>query len=171
MKILFISLVAFLFAFFVGCQENSITDPVTDQSIPNVDKDVNSYYSEVIKLDGLLFDPSHPISHPYANIDGTVRYRVDKFKIDRIVAKKVGLLVNTSIHGGCATSKLWRVTAISEAIVRFDGRSQTSRFFEKTFKVCNTCCAPLQLDMKFELSNNVLKIVSTKLTKYNAVVQ
>ena len=171
MKTLFISLVAFLFAFFVGCQENTITDPVTDQSIPNVDKDVNSYYSEVIKLDGLLFDPSHSKSHPYANIDGTIRYRVDKIKIDRIVAKKVSFIVNASIHGGCPKSKLWRVTEISEAILDFTGPDQTTRTFEKTFKVCNTCCAPLQLVMKFELSDNNLKVVSTTLTYIFAVVQ
>ncbi len=32
MKTLFVSLVAFFFAFFIGCQENSITDPVMNDT-------------------------------------------------------------------------------------------------------------------------------------------
>ena len=79
MKTLFVSLVAFLFAFFVGCQ-NSITDPAGSDNGEKfsgnenlVNKDVLSNYPGVIKLNGIMLYPTLPFNS-YVTISGQVKF-------------------------------------------------------------------------------------------------
>jgi len=156
MKTLFVSFVALLFAFFVECQENSITDPATDNSISgmeaytaaNVDKNVISYFPELIKLNGLLWDPSHPYIKNLAKIEGSVRYQLKKVQFDQRPPDngiKVSLLVKALIKGGCPGSRVWGVNKSLEVIVKWADPDKAVQYFEKSFKVCNTCCHPLKL--------------------------
>jgi hypothetical protein len=86
MKTLFVSLAALIFTFIFGCQ-SSITDPEvleptkfigsSDQE-NSIYKDVfSATYPNVIKLKGLLWDPSHRLNS-FAEIDGVVRYGIKK---------------------------------------------------------------------------------------------
>ena len=75
MKTLFASLVAIFLAFFIGCQESSITDPVSNDTGWNLgtsDKDIINNYPGAIKLDGMLSDPSNPSN----TINNTVKISV-----------------------------------------------------------------------------------------------
>jgi hypothetical protein len=77
MKTFFVTLAAFSLTLFFACQENSITDPVINDtgmqhSTPmenTLDKDALSYYTGAIKLEGILLDPSHHFN-AYAEING-----------------------------------------------------------------------------------------------------
>lgn len=173
MKTLIVSLVALLFAFFIGCQENSITDPAAENSSSgtevsntlNIDKDILSYYYKDIKIDNVLYDPSHPLNSN-AKIYGTVRYRIDDLKIDKSNLVKVGLYVNATLKGGCTLSKkAWTVNCTREAIVDVSNTTiNDAKIFEKAFGVCNCCCHPLKLVIKFELNDDrALNVVSMRL--------
>ena len=65
MKKLLYSLVVFSVLLLIGCQENSITDPVSNDTNLNLattvlDKDIISSYPGVIKLEGMLRN-IHPL--------------------------------------------------------------------------------------------------------------
>ena len=173
MKTLMVALVAFLVAFLIGCQENSITDPVTNETDSHqsalmensVDKNItlSSYFPGAIKLDGLLYDPVHPLNS-FAKISGVVRYRINRFALDEQV--KVNLYINAELKANCPLSAgLWKIIETAEAIVDAPSNGSATLYFEKSFRVRHSSCAPLKLVVKFQLSKDVLKIVSTELEK------
>ena len=72
MKTLLITLAAFVILFVIGCQENSITDPVTSESTNKVQiPDV--YPQGIIPLKGMLNDP-HPVGNSFYIINGQIKY-------------------------------------------------------------------------------------------------
>ena len=76
MKNLFFVLVLIFAAFFNACQENSITDPITNESL---EKDINYYHnlsSNPIILNTWLLDPSQA-PHASVQITGTIGYGVN----------------------------------------------------------------------------------------------
>jgi len=171
MKTLMVALVVFLFAFLIGCQENSITDPVTNETDSNqlgfmensVDKNILSYFPGAIKLDGLLHDPVHPLNS-FAKISGVVRYRVDRFSLDEQV--KINLYIQAELKSNCPMSTgLWTINETSVVIVDAPSNGSATVYFEKSFRVRHTCCYPLKLVVKFQVSKDVLEIVSTELVK------
>jgi hypothetical protein len=173
MKTLMVALVAFLFAFLIGCQENSITDPVTNETESyqsafmenSVDKNlpISSYFPGAIKLDGLLHDPVHPLNS-FAKINGVVRYKVDRYALDEQV--KINLYIHAEIKSNCPTSDgLWTINETTEAIVDVPNNGSVTAYFEKSFRICHTCCYPMKLFVKFQVSKNVVNIVSMELVK------
>ena len=114
MKNLIFAFALFLAAFFNACQENSITDPITDN---NFEKN-SSYYTNLnngkIKLDEELTDPSQSPGSPY-NIFGAIEYGIShvgsqvsaeqyyntivKMKIDAIL-KPLALIDKSSNYPG-----------------------------------------------------------------------
>jgi hypothetical protein len=171
MKTLFVSLVTFLFALIIGCQESSITDPVSNDTEFNqgtavlnaMDKD---NYHEVIYLQGMLQDPSH-FFNSFAEIKGTVRYRLEKIITDQRPpweAIKVQLKVNALLKGGCPGHKgPWTVDNNSVDMVYKSPENESVYYLEKSFRVCNTCCAPLNLVLKFQVDEKKLSLVSMAL--------
>ena len=176
MKTLLACLVAFLFAFIIGCQESSITDPVSNDtelnlgtSEPNnfIDKDLISYYPGVIQLEGGLYDPSHRLNR-MAKISGIVRYNFEKVTLDKTSPKsaiKVNMYINAELKGGCPGHGPWVVFGTSEAIVNTSVNYQQVIFVEKSFKVRYTCCSPMNLVLKFQIDEKSLKLVSMRLVK------
>ena len=189
MKTLFVSLVALLFAFFLGCQ-NSITDPVVPETNQLVDatdeetlvyKDVfNVTYPNVIRLEGLLLDPSHRLNS-YAQIEGVVRYGIKKLN-SRTAAeipiefykvglagtpdenKKVDIYVDAQLKANCPHSNsAWTVKKAVDQIITVNTTNQLVTYIQKSFRLKNTCCAPLNLALKFEVNKNELKLVSMEL--------
>jgi len=182
MKTLYVSLVAIFFAFFIGCQESSITDPVSKDTELNIgtaepnnfiDKDLISYYPGVIKLEGMLYDPSHYFNS-FAEIKGIVRYSLDQINTDKRPPRpaiKVQLYVNAAIRGGHTGHNLpWTVNKTAEDIVYMSPAIQSAYFLEKSFRVSNTCCAPLNLVLKFQVDEKVVTLVSMSLKKVPGIV-
>lgn len=174
MKTLVVSLAALLFAFFVGCQESSITDPVSNDTELNLgtaepsilDKDLISYYPGAIKLEGMLFDPSHYFNS-FAEIKGIVRYRLDQINTDKRPPRpaiKVQLYVNAELRGGhTGHNRPWTVNNTSADVVYTSSANQLVYFLEKSFRVRTTCCAPLNLVLKFQVNERELNLVSMEL--------
>ena len=72
MKQLLFSLVVFSILFVIGCQENSITDPVSAESIKKDQTTVDPFTSGVIPLEGVLVVPGGFQS--YYDIQGQINY-------------------------------------------------------------------------------------------------
>jgi len=189
MKTLFVSLVALLFAFFLGCQ-SSITDPEileptkfigsSDQE-NSIYKDVfNVTYPNLIRLEGLLFDPSHRLNS-FAQIEGVVRYGIkelnsgtaaempiDFYKVGSAGTpdknKKVDIYVDATLKANCPHSnRPWTVKKAADQIITVNTTNQGVAYIQKSFRLKNTCCAPLNLVMKFEVNKNELKLLSMEL--------
>jgi len=71
MKKLFLTLVTFSILFVIGCQENSITDPVTVEPTNKVQPDPS--HQGTISLDRMLTDP-YPVMNSYFIMNGEVEY-------------------------------------------------------------------------------------------------
>jgi len=177
MKTLFVALAALMFAFFLGCQ-NSITDPVMPETNV-VSKDVfNFTYPNVIGLKGWIYDPSHR-SKSFAEISGVVRYKIQEVSTDGTPADldktapneifaaknlKVSLFVDADLKINCRHKNLpSTVNGTAESIVEVNRTDQSDYYIEKSFKVENTCCRPLDLILKFRVSDKQLELVSMRL--------
>jgi hypothetical protein len=183
MKTLFVSLAALLIAFSFGCQENSITDPIVpdhtkflgtmdennfaSEDILNKDM-LSALYPNVIKLEGMLFDPSH-LLNSFADISGVVRYGLGQINTDKRPphsAIKVRLYINAELKGGCSGQHHpWLVSSTSEDLVYTSASNQSVYYLEKSFRVKNTCCSPLNLVLKFQVDEKSLTLVSMRLVK------
>jgi len=74
MKNLIISLAAASVLFFIGCQENSITDPIANESSNKVQAVTpDTYFHGVIPLEGVLNDP-YPVGNSFYRISGQIEY-------------------------------------------------------------------------------------------------
>ena len=71
MKKLFLTLVTFSILFVIGCQENSITDPVTVEPTNKVQPDQS--HQGTITLERMLRDP-YPVMNSYFVINGAIEY-------------------------------------------------------------------------------------------------
>jgi hypothetical protein len=74
MKNLFISLVTAAVLFVIGCQENSITDPLATEPVDKVQAGTpDTYLHGFISLEGALKDP-YPIGNSFYLINGQIEY-------------------------------------------------------------------------------------------------
>ena len=71
MKKLMFSTTIFLILFAVGCQENSITDPIQDAELQKNEEPL--VHQGTIILEGILVDPSVPFNN-YLTISGAVNF-------------------------------------------------------------------------------------------------
>jgi hypothetical protein len=173
MKTIFVFLVALFFTFIIGCQENSITEPVMNDigaeftlTTPTIDKDIVNYYPGSIKLEGMIYDPSHRLNS-YAEIMGMVRYRLQPVTlVPKQKAIKVGFYVNAELKSNCPHQHCpWKVINTVEEVLYASSAIQSVFFLEKSFRVRNTCCAPLDLVLKFQIEGKAVTLVSMSLKK------
>jgi hypothetical protein len=71
MKNLLLTIVAFSVLLLIGCQENSITDPIQNSELQKTDNP--SVLTGTIALEGMLQDP-HPVMNSYYIINGEIQY-------------------------------------------------------------------------------------------------
>lgn len=187
MKTLFVSFAALLFAFFLGCQ-STITDPVIPEPtkfIGSIEEETVAYkdvfhntYPYSIRLEGSLLDPSHKLNS-FADIDGILRYGIKKVgsnsgvqtpiefyksESDPGLKFRVNLYVDAVFKGGCpAHNHPWTAKQAADKIIEVNSSNQSVYYFEKSFKVNGTCCAPLNLVIKFLYEDQKLSIVSMAL--------
>ena len=162
MKTLFVSLVAFLFAFFVGCQ-NSITDPTGSDSESLVNKDVLTSYPGTIELEGIMVDPSLQFES-YVIISGQVRYNLETVPVasnQKVI--KVSLFVDAEMETDAGNdNSTWMVNETSEDIVYFSSNDEAIHL-TKSFRVKNTVRCPLNLVLKFRVEGKKLMLASKTL--------
>jgi hypothetical protein len=196
MKTLFVALVALLFAFFLGCQ-STITDPEVleptkffgfSEQENSIYKDAFTFkYPNVIRLEGSLYDPSHRLNS-LAEIDGVVRYGFQKVNdvtpgekvidINKVKPSdispnkkfKVNIFVDALLKANCPIhNQRWTVKKAAEQIVTVNATNESVIYIEKSFRVKNTCCAPLDLVVKFKVSSIKLILVSMELKLVSGV--
>jgi hypothetical protein len=169
MKTLFVSLAFSLFAFFIGCQ-SSITDPLQSDNSEKfsqeenfVNKDVLAYYPGMIKLNGIMVDPTLPFNN-YVTISGQVRYNIEAVTFAAIQnAIKVGLYVNAEMKNELANNRNpWTVNETSEDVVYFSS-NDAEVYLTKYFRVNNTVKYPLNLVLEFRVEGKKLILVSKSL--------
>jgi hypothetical protein len=176
MKTLVVSLVALLFAFFVGCQ-SSITDPVVSDTKDNfgsvntenfASKDWINSLPGVIDLTGMIQVPGL-LMDELAEIDGSIKYAIDKVYYDSRPpapqsALKVSMYANAKIT--CFNSgndDVWTAVNASEDLVYTSNQNGARKFFTKTIRVKNACPAPLDLVLKFQVTEKDLTLSSMQL--------
>ncbi|RKY90161.1 MAG: hypothetical protein DRQ01_09630 [Ignavibacteriae bacterium] len=62
MKKFLLTLVSLFFLFTIGCQENSLIEPLTSEVAEKENFQEDTYLHGFIKLDGMLADPSRPFN-------------------------------------------------------------------------------------------------------------
>jgi len=72
MKKLFLSIITFSILFVIGCQENSITDPITIEPTNKVQPDPS--HQGTITLERMLRDP-YPVMNSFFIINGEIEYK------------------------------------------------------------------------------------------------
>jgi len=172
MKTLFISLVALLFAFFLGCQESSITDPVsndTELNIGAVDKNIINYYPQSIVVRDKVLDPSHP-NRGLTAISGLVRYNSEMYESLDPTGPRYRKGVNIRgyvdltldpdcpIHGGNM-----KVIAQFDQNLFFSNASEIILYFHEAFRVSKSCCKPLIVQIKFRVYDKKMEVASIRL--------
>ncbi len=81
MKKLLLTIVTFSVLFVIGCQENSITDPITVEPTNKVQP--NPSHQGTITLERMLTDP-YPVMNSYFIINGEIEYEYTKVYLDPI---------------------------------------------------------------------------------------
>jgi len=172
MKKLFFSLIILFLAFFIACQENSITDPIADNELhTHSDFLQNTLYKDItypnsIKLVGSLPDPSHPFNSS-AEIGGILQYRIDEFQFDKrppYAGIKVSIKVNAELKSDCPhATRSWIVNERAQTIFYNSPAVQIVNSFKKSFNVCNACCGKLNLVLTFSLNGKNLTLDAMRL--------
>ncbi|HEY6436133.1 MAG TPA: hypothetical protein VIY47_06060 [Ignavibacteriaceae bacterium] len=95
MKNLIVSLSAALVVLIIGCQENSITEPVLNEPAEKVQVETpENYFRGIITLESVLRDP-YSIGNSFYLISGQIEYNLRKINMDSNLS---ALQQNISIH-------------------------------------------------------------------------
>ena len=73
MNKLLLTLVSCFVLFAIGCQENSLTEPLTSEAAEKDNFQEDAYLHDFIKLEGMLADPSRPFNC-WLEIRGEIEY-------------------------------------------------------------------------------------------------
>jgi hypothetical protein len=80
MKNLFLTTVVFSVLFIIGCQENSITDPISTESVNKSQTTASNITTGLIPLEGLLVLPGG--FQTYFTIEGQINYSHELVQLD-----------------------------------------------------------------------------------------
>ena len=134
MKNLLLTLSAFSVLFLIGCQENSITDPIQDTELQKTDNP--SVLTGTMILEGLLEIPNQPNS--YLSINGQADYVHELFLVDPIPPApqyyiSLHLNVNAELTEISSVDPTYSISALSEDI--FYVSEEGIYLLEKTFSI------------------------------------
>jgi hypothetical protein len=157
------------------------------QSVDNTQEEIASYkdfisftYPNVIKLSGTLFDPNQSL-YNLVKIKGVVRYGLKKINTGTNsqipvahlktgpnetsdTKYKVDLYVDAAFNSNDPhCNRTWSVKRAADQTVVISSVNNAIVSFVKSFRIKNTCYAPLNLVLKFELAEKELKLVSMDL--------
>jgi len=97
MKKLFLAIVTFSVLFVIGCQENSITDPISVEPTNKVQQ-TDPSHKGTITLERMLTDP-YPVMNSYFIINGVIEYE-HTLVIREPVPPQLDVILNFSISAG-----------------------------------------------------------------------
>jgi hypothetical protein len=145
MKTLFLTLVFFLLALFTGCQENSITDPLTTELGNKVQTEIPApYIHGFIPLEGLLNDP-YPVGNSFIRIIGQVEYDLRTLYVNTINSGaqrylSVNIMIDADLAYFCTVCYpdiedvlVGFISDVSEELIPFAGNSIS--LLEKTYSI------------------------------------
>jgi hypothetical protein len=182
MKNLVVLFAVLTFAFFFACQESNVTDPVQDDAIDltqqdsRAEKDLKIFNDyKVIKIEGFVADPLHnQYTKQRAAIKGTIAFEHQLLPADPVpplTQKYVSLKMWTDIKitVNCPNGeKIWKVYQYTDDMLAINSNSDSFTFFAKAFAVENACCHPVDMMLKFRVSESTLELESVKLYESNA---
>jgi hypothetical protein len=179
MKNLFVSLVAASVLLVIGCQENSITDPIAAEPVNKVqDETPDTYFHGIISLEGVLSDPHH-IGNSFYRISGQLEYDYRIFYMDPIppVAQRYASLyfeANADLQYFCTVCQYSEldnlagyISEVSEDYVALGGNYVT--LLEKTFTIQGRD-DKMVLKARFLVTNNRVELSAMWLALPNANV-
>jgi len=108
MKNLLLTLVAFSVLLLIGCQENSITDPITTESVNKDQISTGTLTSGTIPLEGILVVPG--LGQTYYSIEGVINYTHELVLLDPIPPApqyyvQLNLSVNADLNNVSTTER------------------------------------------------------------------
>jgi len=179
MKNLVVLFAILTFAFFFACQESNVTDPVQDDAIDlaqqdsRAEKDLKIFNDyKVIKIEGFVADPLHnQYTKQRAAIKGTIVFEHQLLPTDPVpplTQKYVSLKMWTDIKitVNCPTGeKIWKVYQYTDDMIAINSNSDSFTFFAKAFALENTCCHPVDMILKFQVTDQSLKLETLWLEK------
>jgi hypothetical protein len=167
MKNLFISLAAASVLLFIGCQENSIVDPVTNEPTEKVQAGTpDNYFHGIIPLESVLNDP-YPIGNSFYRIIGQIEYNFSKIYMDpKLPAAQqhisLHLEINADLQYFCTVCPptpeddlFGFISEISDSYVPIAGN--TVSFLEKTFAIQGRE-DKMVLKARFSVSNDRIEL-------------
>ncbi len=142
MKKLFLTIVTFSILFVVGCQENSITDPIQDAELQKDEDPL--IHQGTIRLEGILVDPSVPFNN-YLTISGAVNFvhtvvHTTVYQKSILPVSETYVLLHLSILAEIRDPNslediTWNVTGNSEDIIYFSENIDRIYTLEKSFAI------------------------------------
>ncbi len=181
MKTLFFVLQTFLLVFFLGCQENFVTDPGTiddNASIVQgsqnaegfISKDLINSYPSSFMVNDIIYDPTHPINVS-ETIKGIIRYNqevipVFSTSISNKVRVSIRLYVDMVLDANCQHEhKCMRINGYAAQTMDIYSKNVPSQTFNKVFSVSNSCCGEMSLVLTFRVNKDNMRLVGMKLTE------
>jgi len=166
MKTLIISLlVAALFV--IGCQENSITDPIVNQQVEKNQNDIpETYIQGSLTLNTVLNDP-YPIGNSFYRLNGKIDYELRMIYADPIpptAQRYISVYMQVDADLGyfctvCPPNELDElsgfVTEVSESFIPVGGN--TVSLLEKTFQIQGREDG-MVLKARFSVSNDRIEV-------------
>jgi hypothetical protein len=136
MKKLFLTAVVFTVLLFIGCQENSITDPISTESISKNQNPVTNVTRGSFPLEGILVNPAGLNS--YIAINGSINYVHEKVFVSVPPMQQYSISVKLSANAVLTDPNLqinnsWTISAESEDI--FYVSEEGIYILEKSFPV------------------------------------
>ena len=145
MKTLFVTLIAFAALLFVSCQENSVTDPLTTESVNKINPSTpNPVKFGLIKLEGLMNDPHH-VGNSFYTIQGQIEYEhrmriplpmlpVREYYVSLRLSTSAEIKYFCSLNPGFAEGQsAGYITEISEEYIPLNGHFMA--LLEKSFTI------------------------------------
>jgi hypothetical protein len=180
MKNLIISLAAASVLFVIGCQENSIIDPIANESSNKVQAETpDTYLRGTILLEGVLRDP-YPVGNSFYRINGEIEFEqrfVNAEPITQLSKRYAALYFTTNAHLSyfctvCSPPEddvlAGIISEVSEDYVPLGGNYVS--LLEKTFKIQGRTDS-MVLKVRFLVSNSGVEMSSMWLALPHVITQ
>jgi len=178
MKNLFSSLVVAVILTAIGCQENTITDPIKNDSVDKVNPGTpDTYIQGTIPIKATLNDP-YPIGNSFYNISGQITYELRILYVDppppapqQYISFNMQIdadLVNicTVCQPSMEDELSGFISEVSEALIPFNGNTFST--LERSFLVQSREDG-MTLKVNFSVSNDRVQINAMWLALPNSI--
>lgn len=168
MKNLIIPIVIAFILFCIGCQENSITDPVVNESVDKVQLgNPDTRFSGTINLNHVLDDP-YPTGNSFFRINGQVEYSLRKIILNSAYLEKkphltLHLETDADLRYFCTVcppspedNLSGFISEMSDSYVDIGGNNVS--ILNKKYKIDGRK-DEMELNMQFSVSNDKIELI------------